>query len=197
MNGKKEKKELLRKRTKGFLSKYTLSILKEKSKLIQPRLLSLGEYKNSSLVMFYLSIDREVYTYDMVREALAEKKEIAVPLILESQNIMLPCKISDLKDLQPGPWDIPQPIKEKIQNASISSIDLIIVPGIAFDRKGNRLGRGKGFYDRFLHLIGPETVKIGLAFSSQIVEQIPTEEYDVAVNKIVTEEGIIECKNGF
>jgi len=144
--------------------------------------------------MFYVSMDKEVNTHDMIKIALAEKKEIAVPLILKSQNIMLPCKISDLTNLEPGPWDIPQPIKERIQNIPVSSIDLIVVPGIAFDRNGNRLGRGKGFYDRFLHLISPETIKIGLAFSSQIVEQVPTKEYDVAVDKIITEDGVIECK---
>ncbi len=194
MNGEKEKKELLRKKIKKLLGKYALSLLKEKSKLIQSHLFSLPEYRNSSVIMFYVSMDREVYTHDMIKTALAEKKEIAVPLVLKSQNIMLPCKINDFKDLEPGPWGILQPIKEKIQNVPISSIDLIIVPGIAFDRKGNRLGRGKGFYDRFLHLIGPETTKIALAFSSQIVEQVPTTENDITVDKIVTEDGVIECK---
>ena len=195
MNGEVEKKEFLRKRVKKLLSKCALSLLKEKSKLIQSHLFSLPEYRNSHLTMFYVSMDREVCTHDMIRRALNENKEIAVPLVLEFQNIILPCKINDLIDLQPGPWGIPQPIKERIQNVPVSSLDLIVVPGIVFDRKGNRLGRGKGFYDRFLHLISPETIKIGLAFSSQIVEQVPTKEYDVAVDKIVTEDGVIECKS--
>ena len=195
MNGEVEKKKFLREKVKRLLNKYSLSLLKEKSKLIESHLFSLPEYRNSRLIMFYVSMDKEVYTHDMIKIALNEKKEIAVPLILESQNIMLSCKISDLTDLEPGPWDILQPIKERIQNVPVSSLDLIVVPGIAFDRNGNRLGRGKGFYDRFLHLISPETVKIGLAFSSHIVEQIPTKEYDVAVDKIVTENGIIECKS--
>lgn len=144
--------------------------------------------------MFYVSMEREVYTHDMIKTALLENKEIAVPLVLESQNIILPCKLNDFPDLKHGPLSILQPSKEKIQNVPMSAIDLIIVPGIAFDKKGNRLGRGKGFYDRFLHLIDPETTKIALAFSFQIVEQVPATENDIVVDKIITENGVIECK---
>ena len=194
MNGEKEKKELLRKRIKNLLNKHNPSLLEAKSKLIRSHLFSLPEYRNSSLIMFYVSIGGEVYTYDMIREALGENKEIAVPLILKSQNIMLPCRISDFTDLEPGSFGILQSVKEKIQNIPLSSIDLIIVPGMAFDRNGNRLGRGKGFYDRFLYLIGSEITKIALAFSFQIVEQVPINKNDIFMDKIVTEEGIIECK---
>jgi 5-formyltetrahydrofolate cyclo-ligase len=194
MSGEKEKKEFLRKRIKDLLNEHPVSLLKEESKLIQSHLFSLPEYKESSIIMFYVSIEREVYTHDMIKRALTEKKDVVVPLVLESQDIMLTCKISDFRDLKPGPWGIPQPVKEKIQNVPLSSLDLIIVPGIAFDRRGNRLGRGKGFYDRFLKLVGPKVPKVALAFSSQIVEKVPVTENDIAVDKIVTEDGVINCK---
>lgn len=204
MSGEKEKKKLLRKKIKGLLYKYNSSLVEIKSKLIQSYLFSLTEYKNSHAIMFYVSMGNEVYTYEIIKTALGEKKEVSVPLILKSQNIMLPCKINDFSDLEPGPFGILQPSKEKIRNIPVSSpgsctqglglIDLIIVPGVAFDRKGNRVGKGKGFYDRFLKSINATIPKIALAFSCQIVEQIPTTENDVAVDKIVTEDGVIECE---
>ncbi len=194
MSGEKEKKALLRKKIKGLLSKYDSSLVETKSNLIQSYLFSLTEYKNSCAVMFYVSRGNEVYTHEIIKIALGEKKEVSVPFILKSQNITIPCKINDFSDLEPGPFGILQPLKEKICNIPISVIDLIIVPGMAFDRKDNRVGKGKGFYDRFLKLLSPKTIKIGLAFSCQIVKQIPTTENDVAVDKIVTEDGVIECE---
>ena len=194
MNGEKEKKELLRKRIKSLLNDSSISLLEEKSSIIQSHLYSLPEYKNSSVVMFYVSTDKEVSTRAPIEKAISENKQIAIPFILKSKNIMLPCKITDFKDLNPGPLGILQPSKEKIQTVSLPSIDLIIVPGIAFDKKGNRVGRGKGFYDRFLKLANPKTPKIALAFSCQIAEQIPSKEYDIAMDKIITEDGVIACK---
>jgi len=193
MSGEKEKKKLLRKKIKGLLSKYDSSLVETKSNLIQSYLFSLTEYKNSCAVMFYVSMGNEVYTHEIIKVALGEKKEVSVPFILKSQNITIPCKINDFSNLEPGPFGILQPSKEKIRNIPIESIDLVIVPGIAFDRKGNRVGKGKGFYDRFLKSINATIPKIALAFSMQIVEQISTTENDVAVDKIITEDGIINC----
>lgn len=198
MNGEKEKKEQIRKRIKELLNESPISVLEEKSKLIQRYLFSVAEYKNSSFVMFYVSMKREVATLDAIKTALAKNKKVAVPLILKSKNIMTPCEIKNLTDLKPGPFGILQPSEEKIQPSpcaqKLGSIDLIIVPGMAFDRKGNRVGKGKGFYDKFLKLIDATIPKIALAFSCQIVEQIPTTKNDIAVNKIITEDGVIECK---
>ncbi|MDD5454732.1 MAG: 5-formyltetrahydrofolate cyclo-ligase [Candidatus Ratteibacteria bacterium] len=194
MNCEKENKIKLRNRIKKLLDGSTVTALKEKSKNIQSRLRSLEEYKNSSFIMFYLSTEKEVSTFEAIETALSENKKVAVPLILKSQNIMLPCEIKSLKDLEPGPFGILQPIKEKIKTIPIKLIDLIVVPGLAFDKNGNRVGRGKGFYDKFLKSIPLTIPKIALAFSCQIVERIPTTQNDIAVDKIVTEGGVIECK---
>lgn len=194
MNGEKEKKEQLRNRIKELLNECPSYLLEEKSRRIESRLYSLCEYKNSSFIMFYVSMEREVSTLNAIKTTLAEKKKVAVPLILKSQDIMLPCKINDFSDLKPGPFGILQPSKEKIHNIPLSLIDLIIVPGIAFDRNGNRVGKGKGFYDKFLKPMPATIPKIALAFSCQIVEQVPINGDDVPVDKIVTEDEVIECK---
>jgi len=194
MNYEKENKKKSRSKIKKLLEQLPVSVLKEKSSSIQSRLYSLNGYKNSSFIMCYLSTGREVSTFEVIETALSENKKVAVPLILESQNIMLPCEISNLKDLEPGPWGILQPIKEKIKNIPLKIVDLIIVPGIAFDKNGNRIGRGKGFYDRFLKSVPPSIPKIALAFSCQIAEKIPTTRNDIAMDKIITEDGVINCK---
>ncbi len=194
MNGEKENKKKLRKRIKNLLNECPVSLLEQKSKLIQSNLFSLPEYKNSSFVMFYISTEREVSTPDAIKTALAANKKVAVPLILKSQNIMVPCEINNLKDLEPGPFGILQPVKEKIKSIPIKLINLIIVPGIAFDKSGNRVGRGKGFYDRFLKSVPANIPKIAFAFSCQIVEEVPITRNDIAVDKIITEDEVIECK---
>ncbi|HIE43317.1 MAG TPA: 5-formyltetrahydrofolate cyclo-ligase [Candidatus Omnitrophica bacterium] len=194
MNGERKKKQLLRKRIKELKEKFTLSSLQKKSKKIESILLSLPEYKNSSFPFVYVSMDREVHTHGIIKRMFIDEKKVAVPLVLESQNIMLACKINNFIDLEPGPWGILQPRKEKIQNVHLESIDLVIVPGVAFDKNGNRLGRGRGFYDRFLNLTSPRVPKIALAFSFQIVEKVPTTEGDIPVDMIVIENEVINCK---
>lgn len=193
MNYKEEDKKKLRNKIKKLLEGLPVSVLKEKSSSIRSRLYSLSEYKNSSFVMCYLSTEREVSTFEIIETALSQNKKVAVPLILKSQNIMLPCEISNLKDLEPGPWGILQPIKGKIKSIPLKVVDLIIVPGIVFDKNGNRIGRGKGFYDRFLNSIPSAIRKMALAFSCQIVERIPINDSDIPVDKIITEDGVIEC----
>jgi 5-formyltetrahydrofolate cyclo-ligase len=193
MNGEKEKKKHLRKKIKEVLSEPSFSVLMEKSELIQSYLLSLPEYQKSSLPMFYVSMDREVYTRNMLKKAIADKGGIAVPFIIGGKDRIKPCKIRNFEDLEPGTFDILQP-KPGIEEVPTSSLDIIIVPGLAFDRQGNRLGRGKGFYDNFLKSINPKTPKIALAFSFQIVEQVPITAGDIPVDKIITEDGIIACK---
>ena len=186
----KGEKALLRKKIKGIQSSLQPAEIREKSQKIETNLFSLPEYKTSSHLMFYVSIGKEVFTHHMIKRALQEGKQVAVPLTLLSQGILLPCVIQDFaKDLEEGPWDILQPKKDKVR--ATTSVDLVIVPGLAFDRQGRRLGRGKGFYDRFLASLPSSIPRIALAFSWQIVEQVPTDKNDVSMDKIILEEEVI------
>ena len=195
MSGEKEKKELLRERIKKLRSRYSAGILKNKSGLIKSLLVSLPEYKNSRVVMFYVSTIREVFTHDLIESAIAEGKKVAVPFIPPEEDVMYPCPIEEFRDLKCRPWGILQPTKEKCSKSQAAFPDLVIVPGLAFDRVGNRLGRGRGFYDRFLRLVDRKIPKIALAFSYQVIERIPIASNDVPVDKIITEDGVIECGN--
>jgi len=169
----------------------TTNIL-EKSSQIKQRLFEMDEFRNAESILFYVSYDNEVYTHEMIRESLSIGKEVVVPKSDTTHNTLLLHVITDWNDLEQGTYDILEPKKQSIQKIDVESIDLILVPGVVFDIHGNRIGHGKGYYDRLLKTSHPVPY-LGLAFEFQIVENIETEEHDERIDIIVTEERIINC----
>jgi 5-formyltetrahydrofolate cyclo-ligase len=122
----------------------------------------------------------------MIEAALERGKVVLVPVIKERKNKMVVSEIMDPdKDLVRGPYGIYQP-KAHFEVFHPRSIDLAVVPGVAFDRKGNRLGRGKGYYDKFLTRLRPGVHTVGLAFKFQVVRKLPTLSHDKPVTKLLT-----------
>ena len=160
----------------------------EKSGKIKERLFNLGVYKKSKTVMFFVSFKNEVNTHSIIKEAL-KSKNVVVPKIV--QNEIEPSIIIDFENLVEGKFGIFEPIE--IMRIAYKNIDAVLVPGIVFDKNGHRIGYGFGYYDKFLRKV-PKAAKIGLAFDFQVVDNIPKEEHDVAVDFIVTDERIIECR---
>ncbi len=158
-----------------------------KSNLIKKKLFSSNVYKKAKTILFYASFDGEADTTSMLRQALKAGKRIALPVMVEAKKTMVPSLVSDLdKELGIGPYGIMQPKKDCLRPVDLSDIDLVIVPGVAFDKQGNRLGRGKGYYDRFLKNLPPQTPTIGLAFSFQVLKKLPfTSAFDIAVKKVI------------
>ena len=157
-----------------------------KSRDIERRLFSLPEFQSASAVMFFASFRSEVDTLPMIRHALALGKRVILPKVKGKDLGLFEIRDFD-KDIAPGAWGIPEP-RESVP-ARIEDVDLMIVPGAAFDEHGNRLGYGAGFYDRLLPAFRKMTV--GLAFEAQILPQVPVSSYDIPVKKIVTEKRII------
>jgi len=155
----------------------------QKSKVIKERLFKTKLFKKAKIVMFYLSFDGEVNTQEMIKEAIKKGKVIAVPICERKRNTIAPCKIELRSRLKKGLYGILEPA-EKCQ-LPLEKIDLVIVPGIAFDKKGNRLGRGKGYYDRFLKQLPRSTPRIGLAFDFQILPFLPVKPHDLCVDSII------------
>ncbi len=161
----------------------------EKSNKIHDRLFNLQQYRNAKTIMFFVSFNSEVNTHKMIKDAL-KNKIIVVPKVV--QHEIEPSIILDFDSLiQSGRFGILEPIE--LMKISYKNIDLVLVPGIAFDKNGHRIGYGFGFYDKFLAKV-PKAVKIGLCFDFQVVDEIPREEHDVPVDLIVTEERVIECR---
>jgi 5-formyltetrahydrofolate cyclo-ligase len=154
-----------------------------KSKLITGKLLRNKVFKKAKIVMFYIAFGGEVNTEEMIREAKKIGKLICVPVCRKDKEIMQPAILEDHSKLKKGPYGVLEPVSKALVKPE--DLDLIIVPGLAFDKKGNRLGRGKGCYDRFLSTLSDKTPSIGLAFDFQILPLIPTTNYDVNVKQVI------------
>jgi 5-formyltetrahydrofolate cyclo-ligase len=159
------------------------------SRIIKDRLFNLSEYRNARNVLFYVSYDNEVFTHEMVKDALSdENKNVFVPITDMNKRQIIVSQLFNWDDLEPGAYGILEPREKKI--VSQDKIDIVIVPGIAFDLRGHRIGHGIGYYDKLLKKMSDYT-SIGLAFEKQILQRIPNREYDVAVDIIITEKRII------
>lgn len=167
---------ILRKRNR--LSKEDID---KKSSIIKERLFNSEEYKNAKVVMFYASFGSEVDTFEMIKEALKEKK-VCVPIMNEEG--LIAALIKDIKELSnKSKYGIPEP--SNIKEIDKRNIDLVIVPGVVFDKRNHRIGYGKGYYDKFLKDFKGK--KIGLAFKMQILEIIPNHDWDVRLDNVISE----------
>ncbi len=161
-----------------------------KSREIEKRLFSIAEFQSARTVLFYASFRSEVETHDMVRRALADRKKVVLPRVKGKELELFQIKDFD-RDVKPGKWDIPEPYGGK--QTEPEQVQFIVVPGAAFDQRGNRLGYGAGFYDKLLKAYQGATA--ALAFEFQIVPNVPADPHDVPVQKIVTEKRVIEADN--
>ena len=166
--------------------------IKDESKKISLRLAETVEYRNSQNIMFYVATRSEVQTEEMIKTSIKMGKNIFVPIILKECINLAPSKIFDFDtELEKGEKGILEPKKKYYRLFPSENIDLIIVPGVVFDLRGNRIGRGFGYYDNFLRKIRTSTKIIALAFEMQIVKKIPVDKNDIPVDKIITEKRVI------
>lgn len=166
--------------------------VRDKSCVIIDKIYSLPQFSSAGLIMCYIDFRNEVKTIQFINTCLKSGKRVAVPLITEHDGIktMYACEITNTTDdLETGYFGILEPVKDRPVPAE--SIDLAIVPGVAFDKSLNRLGFGKGYYDRFLPYLKKQCPKIGIAFEIQIADFVPVSEYDIKMDMIITEERII------
>lgn len=159
----------------------------DKSDIIKRRLFDEEEFKKAGLVMFYVSLKDEVNTLDMIDEALKAGKRVCVPVILKEEKRLIAGEIKDRKkDLERQHFGIYQPKTGSVKEVPLEDIDLVVVPGIAFDKFNVRLGRGHGYYDRLLCSLPNKTSTIGLAFDFQVVKKLPKDPHDIPVSKTIT-----------
>ncbi|MFA6808136.1 MAG: 5-formyltetrahydrofolate cyclo-ligase [Eubacteriales bacterium] len=163
----------------------------EKSKQIEKIIYSLNEYTKAKVVMVYLSIRDEVETTGIACNILENNKRLVIPRCVEKNNLQS-YFINNLdKDIEQGTWGIREPCIERVQVAQPEEIDLVLVPGVVFDRAGGRIGFGRGYYDRFLPHMRENAVIIGLAFESQVVKNVEMEKHDCKMSLLITENGVI------
>ncbi|MFA5166972.1 MAG: 5-formyltetrahydrofolate cyclo-ligase [Candidatus Omnitrophota bacterium] len=177
---------------KTFLRKTLLKKIKSipllsrhvKSRRILRKLSREPVFKRAEHVAFYYGIAPEVETKLFLRRVLKDKK-IYLPRIDPEKSLTL-CRVRSLsKDLKKGTYNIMEP-KAFCEKRPVSQMDIIITPGVAFDKSGGRLGRGGGYYDRLFRKAG-KVVKIGLCFREQIVKKVPMKAHDVRVDRVITD----------
>jgi len=186
-------KQEIRKRILSLRDSQTEFSAITKSELIQKRLFNLPEFKKAKTILFYVSMRSEVRTEQMIKQALKQGKKVIVPISDVKDRKLILSELKDFDELELGTFNIFEPKKEFFRPVSPEELDLIIVPGVAFDKDGDRIGYGMGFYDNFLSSLKKRIPVVGLAYELQIVDDIPMHDKDVTVDKVVTEESIIEC----
>jgi len=187
MNNMQEKKAL-RKKMIELRESMSSDRVYGLSAKIAHNLLQLDEIKNANSFFIYASKGNEVYTHDLIKTFLNRGKMVSLPKIL-NEEIMMACRLENWSDLMLGKYNIICPTK----NYFLEELEVSIVPCLALTKKGERLGRGKGYYDRFLQK-HPEVLAIALAYDYQIVPYISVEKEDKRMDLIITESRIIRCK---
>ena len=156
------------------------------------KIMKLPEFINSSTIMLYLSFNNEVNTYPLVKWCLDNNKTVIAPYCVQSNKEIVPYKITNLSnDLIKSTFGVMEPKQDLLEKVNIEDIDLILVPGVAFDEHCNRIGFGAGYYDRFLCKKSKDATTIGIAYDYQIIDKVPTDKYDVPLDFIITEKRVI------
>lgn len=176
-------KEELRQEFRRRRRNITPPLRKAYSRTIANKALQLAESIRAKTVFVYLSVGAEVETHELTEELLRRKIRVAVPRCQTESHTMDAVAIADITDLEPGTYGILEPKGTAV--IPPEAIDLILVPGVAFDRDGFRLGQGGGYYDRYLARYGG--LAVGLCFAECVTEHLPHGVYDQAVQRVLTE----------
>jgi 5-formyltetrahydrofolate cyclo-ligase len=164
----------------------------EKYELIEDQLFDFANFREAEVTLLYISHPHEVDSARILKRCSQSTKDIVLPLFNGDNNGTRLYKISDIeKDLRPGPNNILEPDPERCKPVLIDDVDIAIIPGIAFDEKGGRLGIGNGRYDRIISKLPITARKVGCATEEQMTPMVPMESHDKYVDIIITEKRII------
>lgn len=183
-------KQEIRVNIKGLKRELSLAQIRRYSDFIQGQLFQHPFYLSCSQIFCYVSFNQEVITRDIISMALSQGKKVTVPKIVKDEMKFF--FLESFEELEPGILGILEPVTDKEAIPLTTEQNLVIVPGIAFDYSRNRIGYGKGYYDRFfLKHNSVKMNKVALAYDFQILEQLPVDDYDEKVDQIITQSGII------
>ncbi len=155
---------------------------------IEQRLISTEAYSHAEVLALYYSIHNEVDTRELIELSLGTGKKVLLPAVYKGSLLFR--ELKDTSHLHKGKFGIPEPPADNTAFAP-DSADLIVLPGVAFDEKGNRVGYGKGYYDRSLHHLEGQGRLVGICFDFQLIEKIAGEPHDVKVDMVITEKRVV------
>ncbi|MCF6247340.1 MAG: 5-formyltetrahydrofolate cyclo-ligase [Desulfobacula sp.] len=174
------------------LDKYTEEELAEKFNRIEHKLFEFANFMEAQLAFLYTPMATEIPTEGIIKKALQIEKGVALPVFTDAKNAINLYKISNFKkDLVKGDNDILEPNVEKCKKINLTEVDIAIIPGLAFDDKGGRIGFGNNYYTKLITKL-PETCrKVSLAYEDQVVDQIQMESRKFTVDIIITDQRVI------
>jgi 5-formyltetrahydrofolate cyclo-ligase len=171
-------------------------VKRTKDSLIKERVFSLPQFTNSRAIFYFATFRSEVDTLPHINDALKMGKRVILPRVDRNARELRLYEIIGTGELSPGFLNIPEPDVPSDRERGIDDVDIIIMPGAAFDHAGNRLGYGGGYYDKLLSRLEKPVPLIAIAYEEQIFSSIPHEAHDIQVHMIVTDERIIDCLGG-
>lgn len=187
----RERKDALRKQ--AHANRNAQENKDELSRRIVGAFMSLPEYAVAETVMFYIDVRSEVRTRHDLEPALQSGKTIVIPWCNTEGELEL-FRLDSMDELEVGMYKILEPTSElrsmPEKQVNVESLDLIMVPGVGFDRRGGRMGHGKGYYDKLLQHARRNTPLIALAFECQVFDEIPVADHDIYMDKLITEDHV-------
>jgi|SRR5579872_6780357 len=186
-----QNKDILREKLKQIRAQVTPGMAEAASQSAWTVLIGLPEFKKAVGIGAFASTPNEINTFPILEGVLKGGKKLYLPKVVKDKTHFDYYPLHDLKDLAPGAFGILEPTGRR--PADWGELDLVLVPGLAFDRNGNRLGFGKGYYDHILPHLKKTVLVIGLAYSFQIVEQVPFTSEDFPMKALLTEKEFRRC----
>ena len=151
------------------------------------KVVRLTAFRRARTVCCYVALPYEVQTWRMIEEMLKRGKRVVVPLVQPRTKQLLLSEVRDpTTELARGAFGVWEPVASARRPVPVRALDLVLVPGIAFDRRGHRLGHGHGYFDRFLARVPKATPTVGLAFRFQLLDRLPNAPHDLAVSRVLT-----------
>lgn len=192
------RKQALRQRIIAARDELTPTLQARLSREIAHQLCGLATYKTAQTVLGYMNFGSELHSELWVQQALVDGKRVLLPRVNKANKQLDIYEVHDLSsDVLPGAWGIREPILERCKHFdALGEIDLVLMPGIAFDREGGRLGYGGGFYDKLIARLPHRPTLVAGTFALQVVTEIPQEPTDHKVDWLVTENETIRCNLG-
>lgn len=195
MNEISNKKKQIRREKLKIRREMSIEEKSNYDKIIKDKFFESGFYKESDNIFIYISYDSEINTKDIITRAIKEGKKIYVPRTEFSTKLMNAVRIENFDNLVESRYGILEPKKDE-PFIDPNDLDLIVVPGVAFDKNGGRVGYGAGYYDRYFKRINNENkskiVKLALAYDFQLMDKVPTDEEDVLIDAVMTEKQFIK-----
>lgn len=176
-------KQELRKEIRNRKRQFSQAQLGELSLSVISKLMTHPKVIAAKTILLYYSMPDEVNTHEWIDELAKQGKRVLLPVVIDGENMILR-EYTGRQDLKEGSYHILEPVGKLFPTTRYKEIEVGIIPGMSFDKQGHRLGRGKGYYDRFLQQV-PHIYKIGICFGFQKEEHIPTDKYDQTMDETV------------